>query len=152
MTTRLELMGEFEGWANRRTLESIGQLEDPTECLRLFAHILAAQRIWLSRLRTGESSGVEVFPSRTAEECATDLREVERDMASYVAGLDDAVLDTEIEYIHQQSGNSFRNTPRDILTHVEMHSHYHRGQIASRIRLAGGQPASTDFIVFRREG
>ena len=47
---------------------------------------------------------------------------------------------------------SFRNTPRDILTHLGMHSHYHRGQIAILVRRAGSTPAVTDFIVFRRLG
>ena len=34
----------------------------------------------------------------------------------------------------------------DVLTHVIMHSAYHRGQIASDIRADGGEPAYTDFI------
>jgi uncharacterized damage-inducible protein DinB len=37
-------------------------------------------------------------------------------------------------------------------THVGTHSHYHRGQIASGMRQAGGPPASTDFIVFAGTG
>ena len=50
MAAHFERMWEFEGWANRRALESIGQLSDKAECLRLFGHILAAQRAWLTRL------------------------------------------------------------------------------------------------------
>jgi len=34
----------------------------------------------------------------------------------------------------------------DILTHVTIHSAYHRGQIASDLRAAGQAPAYTDFI------
>jgi uncharacterized damage-inducible protein DinB len=33
-----------------------------------------------------------------------------------------------------------------------MHSHYHRGQIATLVRQAGATPAVTDFIVFCRLG
>ena len=150
MLTRLRLMSEYESWANRLALESIRQLSEPEECLRLFGHIFAAQRIWLARLRTGDSSQVEIFPSRTAAECEAEMCEVEKDMAAYLATLDDEKLEAETEYIHQQSGEIFRNTPHDILTHAGTHSHYHRGQIALLVRQAGGQPASTDFIVFQR--
>jgi uncharacterized damage-inducible protein DinB len=40
----------------------------------------------------------------------------------------------------------------DILTHVLLHSAYHRGQIASQTRAAGGTPAYTDFIHAVRQG
>ena len=40
----------------------------------------------------------------------------------------------------------------DILSHVLRHSHYHRGQIASAVREAGGTPAYTDFIHAVRTG
>ena len=33
-----------------------------------------------------------------------------------------------------------------------MHSHYHRGQNATRFRELGGEPPMTDFIVWLRDG
>jgi uncharacterized damage-inducible protein DinB len=33
-----------------------------------------------------------------------------------------------------------------------MHSHYHRGQNATRLRELGGVPPGTDFIEWLREG
>jgi len=40
----------------------------------------------------------------------------------------------------------------DVLTHVVLHSAYHRGQIASLIRSGGDAPAYTDFIHAARQG
>jgi uncharacterized damage-inducible protein DinB len=40
----------------------------------------------------------------------------------------------------------------EILTHVVIHSAYHRGQIASDVRAAGGVPAYTDYIHAVRQG
>ena len=40
----------------------------------------------------------------------------------------------------------------DILSHVVLHASYHRGQIASAMREAGGTPAYTDFIHAVRSG
>ncbi len=39
----------------------------------------------------------------------------------------------------------------DVLTQLHGHSLYHRGQIASLVRAAGGEPAKTDFIFWSRE-
>lgn len=40
----------------------------------------------------------------------------------------------------------------DVLTHVIMHSVYHRGQIAAEVRASGSEPAYTDFIEAIRRG
>lgn len=39
-------------------------------------------------------------------------------------------------------------TVTQALTQAAMHSHYHRGQNATRLRELGGQPPPTDFIVW----
>lgn len=41
---------------------------------------------------------------------------------------------------------------RQALTQAAMHSHYHRGQNATRLRELGGEPPPTDFIVWLRNG
>ena len=151
MAAHFERMWEFEGWANRRALESIAQLGEPAECLRLFGHILAAQKAWLTRLEGGDSSGVELFPAPSVEQCKAALDEMDRKGLAYLGGIEEDALQREIVYANQ-TGKSFRNTPRDILTHLGMHSHYHRGQIATLVRQAGGTPAVTDSIVFCRLG
>jgi len=151
MASHFERMWEFEAWANRRTLESIGQLAEQAECLRLFGHILAAQRAWLTRLEGGDSSGVELFPTPTVAQCEAELADLETRGAAYLSQVDEGALDLEIDYSNQ-AGKSFRNPPRDILTHLGLHSQHHRGQIALLVRQAGATPAVTDFIAFCREG
>ncbi len=41
---------------------------------------------------------------------------------------------------------------RHALTQAAMHSHYHRGQNATRLRELGGVPPTTDFIVWLHKG
>jgi len=41
---------------------------------------------------------------------------------------------------------------RYALIQAAMHSHYHRGQNATRLRELGGEPPGTDFIVWLRDG
>lgn len=49
-------------------------------------------------------------------------------------------------------GELWTSTVQDVLTHVLMHSAYHRGQIASQMRANGQTPAYTDFIHAVRQG
>jgi len=41
---------------------------------------------------------------------------------------------------------------RQALTQAAMHSHYHRGQNATRLRELGGVPPMMDFIVWLKDG
>ena len=41
---------------------------------------------------------------------------------------------------------------RQALTQVAMHSHYHRGQNATRLRELGGVPPPSDFIEWLHQG
>jgi uncharacterized damage-inducible protein DinB len=41
---------------------------------------------------------------------------------------------------------------RQALMQAAMHSHYHRGQNATRLRELGGVPPMTDFIIWLRKG
>jgi uncharacterized damage-inducible protein DinB len=41
---------------------------------------------------------------------------------------------------------------RHALTQAAMHSHYHRGQNATRLRELGGSPPGTDFILWLHQG
>jgi uncharacterized damage-inducible protein DinB len=49
-------------------------------------------------------------------------------------------------------GEVWTSGVEDILTHVTIHSAYHRGQIASDLRAEGHTPAYTDFIHAVRQG
>ena len=45
-----------------------------------------------------------------------------------------------------------RLSVRQALTQAAMHSLYHRGQNATRLRELGGVPPTTDFIVWLKDG
>ena len=64
--------------------------------------------------------------------------------------LDDDEIARVMKY-RSYDGEPYRNTVDDVLTQMYGHSLYHRGQIASLVRAAGGTPAATDFIFWTRE-
>jgi uncharacterized damage-inducible protein DinB len=139
----------YNDWANRRVASSLrtvnGSIDRP---LRLFAHILNAESLWLGRI-VGEP-GPLPWDERTLDECD---RLVERNRAHYERFLDSPLAEDDRRMIDYRTtdGTPYRSSLRDLLQHVLMHGCYHRGQIASVVRAEGGEPAVTDLIAYIRE-
>ena len=138
-------------WADRRTAESLATLESvPADVLTTWAHLLAAEAVWLARLE-GVAPPVPVWPTLTLAECA-DLAERNHAVLARYGGTDEAKdHDRPVTY-HNTRGQAFTNTVAEILHHVVLHGMYHRGQLASAVRRGGGTPLATDLIAFLREG
>jgi uncharacterized damage-inducible protein DinB len=60
-------------------------------------------------------------------------------------------LDDKVEY-RNNKGEVWSSNVADVITHVILHSAYHRGQIALQLRASHGEPAYTDFIHAVRQG
>lgn len=147
--THLEHLLNFERWANERALAALTEAGYPAAGLRWFNHILGAQDAWLGRLRD-DPPGAAVWPDMSPAETAAKMNTLAKGLADYLASRDSADLDEVIKY-RTTAGVEYANTPFEILSHLVMHSHYHRGQIAATIRNGGNVPAPTDFILFLRE-
>lgn len=142
----------YERWANRRIFDHLRSLESPPEkAVELFAHVLGAIEIWLTRIDGESSSGMKVWPTLTPEELPAMLERVEARLATALPRLHEVGLDREVRYTNQ-TGAGFVTSIRDILGHLSLHGAYHRGQIALVIRQSGLSPVNTDYITFVREG
>jgi uncharacterized damage-inducible protein DinB len=78
-------------------------------------------------------------------------RRFHADAVPFVAALAPAALADQVSIVW------FKDPPLTIsveeaLTQCAMHSHYHRGQNATRLRELGGEPPLTDFIVWLWKG
>ena len=139
----------YDAWANVETVASVRRTPSP-QGLRWMAHIVGAEFLWLDRL-TGSASPLEVWPELDADACATRVEELARTWPDYLSRLGSAGLSGGVAY-RNSKGELWTSTVADILTHVVIHSGYHRGQIAAAVREAGGVPAYTDFIHATRQG
>ncbi|HEU0299893.1 MAG TPA: DinB family protein [Longimicrobium sp.] len=152
MRAHLERLFRHMAWADQRVLALLAAIpDDPQpEPRRLFSHVLAAERVWLLRLR-GEDSVVQpIWPMYSLEELAELARRNREEYARYLEGCGDDALAAEVEYRNTQ-GTEFRTAVSDVLLQVFLHGAYHRGQIAAAVRGAGREPVNTDFITFARE-
>ncbi|HUA14190.1 MAG TPA: DinB family protein [Verrucomicrobiae bacterium] len=141
----------FNDWANREVLTVIEASGKGRErSLQLFAHILSAERLWLERLQ-GKPPSTPVWPQATVEGCQEQAAGMARLWREYLEPITSGDLSQSISYKNTK-GEAWTNTILDVLTHVILHSTYHRGQIASHTRASGEAPAYTDFIHGVRQG
>ena len=114
------------------------------------AHILAAERVWLERLKQVPQS-VPVWPKPDLAQCEAEAAELGRLWLEFLDLITAGDVSQSISYKNSK-GEAWTSTIVDVLTHVVMHSAYHRGQIASHMRASGQTPAYTDFIHGVRQG
>ncbi len=143
-----ERLFSYDQWANREVLRVLPLA--PTRSRELLAHVLSAERLWWERIHQ-QTQSLPVWPNFTLDECERQVKEVSDLWREYFAKLPESGLSQIILY-KNTVGESWSNTVEDILMHVYTHSAYHRGQIATNMREAGGMPAYTDFIHSIRQG
>ena len=107
-------------------------------------HIIGAEFLWLARMQT-TSASLPVWPDLSLEECETRFSELSSRLLDVVAATGAEALARPVTYTNSK-GEAWTSTVEEILTHVVIHSAYHRGQIASDLRSAGQEPPYTDYI------
>jgi uncharacterized damage-inducible protein DinB len=143
-------MYEHLNWANQRILGTLQSMKgENQEVIRLFSHILFAEKVWITRLQGLDSSRLPIWSDVDIEVCADLVMQNNESLITFLTNLSNTDLDKTISYSNSK-GIEFKNSVRDILTHVALHGQYHRGQINSRLRADGFEPVNMDFITFVR--
>lgn len=149
MSDLLERLYAHMWWAHDALVTELLRQPADAETLRLFAHVVAAEHLWLSRIDLTKAK-VPVWPTLSLDEISR-LESENRARFGELLGRRDDTREQRIRY-RNSAGNAFENSVGEILTHVALHGHYHRGQIARVMRAAGREPVYTDYIGFVRKG
>jgi uncharacterized damage-inducible protein DinB len=143
----LESLFDYDDWANAECLASVRRLADPPErALTLLAHVAATKRNHLARAM-GEPMPCPRFPEWGLEESASVLQEASSQWREFLSGVDEETLADDVEFDSPAMGGRFRIARQAMIQTALLHAAYHRGQIATLVREAGGQPAGTDLII-----
>ena len=150
MLAFIERLFRYDDWANREVVSALKELSTlPPRSLKILAHILSAERLWLERLRS-EKQTYPVWPDFTIAQCEQEVEGLQQLWTVHLSTLHDEDLGRPVRY-QNTKGETWTSQHLDILMHVVLHSAYHRGQIASDMRAAGYSPAYTDFIHAARQ-
>ncbi len=139
-------------WADARARDGILTLADNSparaQATRLYAHLAAAEHVWLARLEA-RAPVHAIWPDLSLDAAVSLAVESVAGLRSIaMRGADE--LELEVEY-RNSAGHAFRNRVADVLTQVALHGSYHRGQIALLARQGDGTPSVTDYIAFVRD-
>ncbi|GEM_PF-2102413 len=108
------------------------------------AHMVWAEATWLERLL-----GYAVVQAPASPVDLEVVHELWQQLAAKrKSWLEAADPDARITYTY--SGGTATNTVAEIVLHFTSHAHFHRGQLASQMRLLGLQPPSAHMIGFFR--
>jgi uncharacterized damage-inducible protein DinB len=151
----LEELYAHQEWADAehwRAFEAyVPALEDKAIRERLHhIHLVQHGFLWITGTRT---AGFE-FKKIEDLEAMSDLKKYGQEglarLKDFVKALDPARMEEIIEVPWFQPPAKIAT--RQALIQAAMHSHYHRGQNATRLRELGGVPPMTDFIVWLHKG
>jgi len=154
-------MMEFMFWGDRRVLTAAYATSKPEyyaergfsagSLHKLLVHAMAAQWTWLSRWKRLEVLRLEDatdYPTR--EMLLNRWLRVHHDLAEFLAAQTEATLAATLTYRNTR-GEQFTLPLGELVLHCLDHGTYHRGQINSLIKLAGGTPVAVNYFQFSLE-
>ncbi len=158
MINKFMLWFEYEKNAHTLTMKSFYSVPEENrktkefqKAVDLFAHIFKARMLWLFRMGFMQNPPENLFPQNVdLKEINSLTEETNSKWDEYFKNLDEKESQRIFEYKSTEN-LWYTNQVEEILTQLFGHSWYHRGQIAQLIRMAGGEPAETDFVYWVRK-
>jgi len=139
---------KFNDWANRKLLDTIKNIPDKEEPVKLFGHIVTAQYRWLNRITKEHDDSTQswsgsVIPLDQLEAAWSDSL---GKLISILENSSDSDLENQIVFRRPSDSKDMVVKMRDIMFQLNYHSIGHRAQINRIIRLQGVTPPATDYI------
>ena len=141
----------FDAWANRETLRSLKTSPVITQrAVDLLGHILLTEKYVWEVVNGHDPTYLWNARNPDLAECERMIDDLGLRWPNFLHDHTEETLARTIDYMNS-AGQHVQQTVSDLLTHAVNHSTYHRGQIATQVRNAGGEPAKTDFTIWTRE-
>ena len=139
---------QYNAWANTRVISCLSRQSIVDEkILSIMGHIVAAQYLWLHRIKGLPPANVKLWGEYSLTQVTTMAEEVGKLWLEFVESTDN--FNRELTY-NNYVGEPYINNVEMIMIHLVNHSSYHRAQIALLLRQKGFEPINTDFITYDR--
>jgi uncharacterized damage-inducible protein DinB len=176
----IETLYAYNRWANQRMFSTLEKLSDeqftreiqssfPSIQETVF-HIMFAEWIWLKRWKGASPRTNVADPNassatwnalvppgtppaeelKTVEALKSFANSIDQERQEFLRGVDDAALQATHNFT-DLSGDPQSGPLAQLLQHVVNHGSYHRGQVTTLLRQAGGEPVGLDMRYFFRE-
>lgn len=138
----------YNAWSNDRVIKClVRQKVSHAKTLSLMGHIVAAQFLWLHRIKALPPPQIKLWDSYQLDDLVKLASDANKQWLEFVESTDD--FNRELTY-KNYTGDPYTNNVESIMIHLVNHSTYHRAQIALLLRQNGLEPVNTDFITYDR--
>jgi uncharacterized damage-inducible protein DinB len=139
---------QYNAWSNKRVINALAKQEVTDEkIMQLMGHIVAAQFLWLHRIKGLPPADVKLWGEYTLDQLSAMAEKASALWLEFVEQHDD--FNRELSYTNYV-GDTYVNNVESIMIHLVNHCSYHRAQIALLLRQKGYEPVNTDFITYDR--
>lgn len=150
MKSQFITLFKYDKFANFTLLEALIQ-QPEKQSVRIMAHLLTAQQVWLSRCKNQPFAPDSLWPDWPVETLQDIITKNSNEWLIYLYTLQTGDFDKTIHYRNMQ-GVSFETRLVDILTQVTNHGTHHRGQIGMLLKISGLENLpNTDYITYARQ-
>jgi uncharacterized damage-inducible protein DinB len=147
---------EHMEWADALIWKSVlraASLDEDQSIRERLYHVHATQRLYLQTLTEVPIQIPELRSFGSLRALGVWARQLHDELARYRETPDDIRLARDVPFpraaaIETRFGRPAVATTGEYLLQLVLHTTYHRGQVATRIREAGGEPPLTDFIAW----
>lgn len=151
MRAYFQRMYHFDHWATSQVLASLKSCpEMPAKAVSLLSHYLQEQWFALDLMAERDAMKWRGAPEWSFDECVENIAKLETAWKAYLSDKTEAHFETSFTYTNFV-GKQTTRIVNDLLTDIVDHGTYHRGQIATLVRQAGGEPAKTWFTRWVKE-
>ena len=139
---------QYNVWATHRVLTCLQrQKVEDEKIFSLMGHVLAAQFLWLHRIKGLPAPDVKLWDTYSMDQLVSMADRAGQEWLTFVEGTDD--FNIELTY-RNYTNDPYTNNVEMIMIHLVNHSSYHRAQVAMLLRQKGFEPINTDFITYDR--
>ena len=139
----------YNDWANRRIITSLKE-NNSEKSRRILAHLLLTEAEYFERLYGKDSTGFDFWQNLSLAKCGELAQANAEKFENLLRRFDDEGLGMTADYKNSK-GVTYKNTFRELLTHVLLHSTIHRGNIILKFREEDFAPPKIDYIIYLRE-
>jgi uncharacterized damage-inducible protein DinB len=140
---------DYDRYTNLLITDHIGNFADPAKPVKLMAHLLSAQQIWLARCLGEPCISGSAWPDWTLLTIKRTIDKNYNDWISFIDTLGTEDFMRRVTYKNSK-GDEFSNRIIDVLTQVINHGTHHRAQIGQFLKVNGEKLPQTDFIYYLR--
>jgi len=136
---------KFNTWANNKCVESLRSCPGiPNEALIRLSHILENNWYVYDIIHERDLHKWDDDRNYTFEECIAEIPKIDYAFTELLQDMTEEQLARTVTF-RNVVGEVVERRISDLIFHTFDHCTYHRGQIASLVRNAGGEPARTWF-------